>query len=42
MPFRKRKDGKYVSPSGRVMTEAQVKAYYAKKNKSKGGKKGGR
>lgn len=38
MPFKKTKSGKYKSPSGRVMTKAQVQAYYAKK-KSKGKKK---
>lgn len=38
MPFKKitsgKDKGKYKSPTGRVMTEAQVKAYYAK-NKGK-------
>jgi hypothetical protein len=35
MPFKRinkgKNKGKYKSPSGRVMTLAQVKAYYAKK-----------
>jgi hypothetical protein len=31
MPFRKRADGKYVSPSGKIMTEKQVQAYYARR-----------
>jgi hypothetical protein len=39
MPFSKIKKGKnkgkFKSPSGRVMTGAQVKAYYAKTNGSK-------
>jgi len=38
MPFKKLKNGKYQSPSGRTYTQAQVKAYYAKKGK-KGGKR---
>lgn len=29
MPFRRRADGKYVSPSGTVYTAKQVRAYYA-------------
>ena len=29
MPFRKRRDGSYLSPSGKVWTESQVKLYYA-------------
>lgn len=33
MPFKKMKSGKYKSPSGKVMTEKQVKAYYTKKTK---------
>jgi hypothetical protein len=37
MPFKKitrgKDKGKYKSPSGRVMTKAQVQAYYAKKGK---------
>ena len=32
MPLTKRADGKFVSPSGRVLTAAQVRAYYAKSN----------
>jgi hypothetical protein len=32
MPFRKMKNGKYRSPSGRVMTKKQVQAYYAKQH----------
>lgn len=40
MPFKKMKSGKYKSPSGRVMTLAQVQAYYAKtKRKTKGRRK---
>ncbi len=35
MPFKKMANGKYRSPSGRVMTAAQVRAYYAKKKKPK-------
>ena len=35
MPFKKitkgKNKGKYKSPSGRVMTKAQVRAYYARK-----------
>ncbi len=31
MPFTKMKNGKYKSPSGRIFTLAQVRAYYAKK-----------
>ena len=38
MPFKKRKDGKYVSKSGRVMTLEQIQAYYASKS-SKGYKR---
>ena len=34
MPFTKTKDGKYRSPSGRILTKAQVEAYYAKKHAS--------
>lgn len=33
MPYKKTKGGKYKSPSGKKMTEKQVKAYYAKKKK---------
>jgi len=37
MPYTKIKSGKdkgkYKSPNGRVVTEAQMKAYYAKKKK---------
>lgn len=40
MPFKKRKDGKYVSPSGKVMSEREVRAYYA--NRRLGGKRGKR
>lgn len=29
MPFRKMKNGKYKSPSGRTFTKKQVVAYYA-------------
>lgn len=29
MPFTKTSNGKYKSPSGRVFTKKQVKAYYA-------------
>jgi len=29
MPFKKMKNGKYKSPSGRVFTKKQVIAYYA-------------
>tara|TARA_R110002020_G_C15900108_1_gene740909 strand:+ start:398 stop:526 length:129 start_codon:yes stop_codon:yes gene_type:complete len=40
MPFKKTKGGKYRSPSGRLMTLGQVKAYYAKQSpKAKKGKK---
>ena len=40
MPFKKVGKDRYKSPSGRTMTGAQVKAYYAKtKPKSKGKKK---
>jgi hypothetical protein len=39
MPFKKMRNGKYRSPSGRVLTGAQVRAYYAKKKRSKGRKK---
>lgn len=35
MPFKKVGPNKYVSPSGRVFTKAQVIAYYAKKNAKK-------
>lgn len=35
MPFKKLANGKFRSPSGRVMTGAQVRAYYAKKKKPK-------
>ena len=39
MPFKKitkgKDKGKYKSPSGKVMTLGQVKAYYAKKKPSK-------
>lgn len=34
MPFKK-KNNKYISPSGKEMTKKQVQAYYASKNKSK-------
>jgi len=30
MPFKKTKSGKYRSPSGKLMSLGQVKAYYAK------------
>ncbi len=40
MPFKKMSNGKFKSPSGRVMTGAQVRAYYAKtKGKGRGRKK---
>jgi len=44
MPFTKTGNGKYKSPSGRVMSKEQVQAYYASKNskskvKSSGKKK---
>lgn len=39
MPFRKLKNGKYKSPSGKTYTGAQVKAYYAKKRKGKSTRK---
>lgn len=29
MPFKKQKNGKYKSPSGRTFTKKQVKLYYA-------------
>lgn len=29
MPFRKTRGGKYKSPSGRIYTARQVRAYYA-------------
>jgi hypothetical protein len=32
MPFKKLPDGRYVSPSGKVMTEKQVQVYYAKRD----------
>ena len=32
MPFKPIGGGKYRSPSGRTMTQAQVDAYYAKKH----------
>jgi hypothetical protein len=35
VPFKKIGPGKYRSPSGRIFTLAQVKAYYAKKGKKK-------
>jgi len=35
MPFKKKKSGKYESPSGKEMTREQVKAYYAKKDEEK-------
>jgi hypothetical protein len=35
MPFKKTSSGKYKSPSGRMFTKDQVKAYYAKKSKKK-------
>jgi len=39
MPFKKitkgKNKGKYKSPSGRIWTFAQMKAYYAKKGKKK-------
>ena len=35
MPFRKTSSGKYVSPSGKVMTLEQIQAYYASKNDRK-------
>lgn len=31
MPFKKQKNGKYKSPSGRTFTKSQVKAYYSRK-----------
>lgn len=34
MPFKKLANGKYKSPSGRILTGSQVKAYYAKKRKT--------
>jgi len=34
MPFKKVGKNTYKSPSGRKMTKAQVKAYYAKKGKT--------
>ena len=37
MPFTKTKDGKYRSPSGRILTKAQVQAYYAKKHSTSPG-----
>jgi hypothetical protein len=39
MPFKKQKDGSYKSPTGRKMSAAQVRAYYAKKGKKKARKK---
>jgi len=33
MPFKKVGKNKYKSPSGKIMTYKQVKAYYAKKKK---------
>ena len=40
MPFKKTKGGKYRSPSGKYLTLAQMKAYYAKQSlKAKKGKK---
>lgn len=39
MPFKKTSNGKYKSPSGRVMTKSQVQAYYASKNNKKKVKK---
>lgn len=33
MPFKKLPSGKYKSPSGKVMTYPQVKAYYSKAKK---------
>ena len=45
MPFRKIGTDRYRSPSGKIMTAAQVRAYYAKKKRGKvlkhalGGKK---
>lgn len=42
MPFTKitsgKDKGKFKSPSGRVMTAAQVRAYYAKESAKKKGK----
>ena len=39
MPFKKimfgKNKGKYRSPSGKIWTKAQMKAYYAKKGKKK-------
>jgi hypothetical protein len=35
MPFKKVAPNKYVSPSGKVMTKAQVEAYYAKQSDKK-------
>lgn len=35
MPFTKQKNGKYKSPSGRIFTAAQVRAYYAKKRQKR-------
>lgn len=39
MPFTRMSNGRYRSPSGRTYTAAQVRAYYAKKNKPKRRKK---
>ena len=39
MPFKKVGKDLYKSPSGRTMTGAQVKAYYAKEGKKNAGKK---
>jgi len=37
MPFKKVGKNKYRSPSGRILTLAQVRAYYAKKKAKKRG-----
>lgn len=39
MPFTKTKSGKYKSPSGRLYTKAQIRAYYASKTVKKKEKK---
>ena len=41
MPYKKTKSGKYKSPSGKMKTKKQVRAYYVKKKskKSKYGKR---
>ena len=42
MPFKKTGKDTYTSPSGRKMSGAQVKAYYAKNSKPKTSKGGAR